>query len=153
MGLRTFHSMLVDPGRPPRDGVALRRFLARWLGPAIVFPRLPKRWTPCDPLRLNPGGGPRQLPDHRRISILFRTLALSGADAAFDFVAEPLVHVPQVGEGALEDRLGHAGEQRSRDVAVTANTADAGGSSTILDNTAKWTGASCCFGPAGLPDE
>jgi AcrR family transcriptional regulator len=40
LGLRTFHSMLVDAGQPPRDGVALRRFLARWLGPAIVFPRL-----------------------------------------------------------------------------------------------------------------
>lgn len=40
LGLRTFHSMLVDPGQPPRDGIALRRFLARWLGPAIVYPRL-----------------------------------------------------------------------------------------------------------------
>jgi AcrR family transcriptional regulator len=40
LGLRTFHSMLVDPGRPPRDGIALRKFLARWLGPAIVYPRL-----------------------------------------------------------------------------------------------------------------
>jgi AcrR family transcriptional regulator len=40
LGLRTFHSMLVDPGQPPRDGVALRRFLARWLGPAVIFPRL-----------------------------------------------------------------------------------------------------------------
>ena len=40
LGLRTFHSMLVDPGQPPRDGIALRKFLARWLGPAVVYPRL-----------------------------------------------------------------------------------------------------------------
>lgn len=40
LGLRTFHSMLVDPGEPARDGVALRQFLARWLGPAIVYPKL-----------------------------------------------------------------------------------------------------------------
>jgi AcrR family transcriptional regulator len=40
LGLRTFHSMLVDPGQPARSGIALRRFLARWLGPAIVYPRL-----------------------------------------------------------------------------------------------------------------
>jgi AcrR family transcriptional regulator len=40
LGLRTFHSMLVDPGQPPRDGIALRRFLARWLGPAIIYPKL-----------------------------------------------------------------------------------------------------------------
>jgi AcrR family transcriptional regulator len=40
LGLRTFHSMLVDPGQPPRDRIALRKFLARWLGPAIVYPRL-----------------------------------------------------------------------------------------------------------------
>jgi len=40
LGLRTFHSMLVDPGQPPRDGIALRRLLARWLGPAIIYPKL-----------------------------------------------------------------------------------------------------------------
>lgn len=34
------HSILVDPGQPPRDGVTLRRFVARWLGPAILYPRL-----------------------------------------------------------------------------------------------------------------
>lgn len=38
--LRTMHSMLVDPGQPAREGAALRRFVARWLGPAIVYPRL-----------------------------------------------------------------------------------------------------------------
>lgn len=40
LGLRTFHSILVDPGQPERDGVSMRRFVARWLGPAIVYPRL-----------------------------------------------------------------------------------------------------------------
>jgi AcrR family transcriptional regulator len=40
LSLRTMHSILVDPGRPARDGVTLRRFVARWLGPAILYPRL-----------------------------------------------------------------------------------------------------------------
>lgn len=40
ISLRTLHSILIDPGQPPRDGIALRRFVARWLGPAIVYPRL-----------------------------------------------------------------------------------------------------------------
>lgn len=38
--LRIMSSFLIDPGPSPRDGVALRRFLARWLGPAIAYPRL-----------------------------------------------------------------------------------------------------------------
>jgi AcrR family transcriptional regulator len=38
--LRTVHSMLADPGQAPREGLALRRFLARWLGPAILYPRM-----------------------------------------------------------------------------------------------------------------
>jgi AcrR family transcriptional regulator len=38
--IRVLHSFLIDPGQPPRDGVALRRFLARWVGPAIVYPHL-----------------------------------------------------------------------------------------------------------------
>ncbi|MCV7078614.1 TetR/AcrR family transcriptional regulator [Mycobacterium szulgai] len=58
LGLRTFHSMLVDPGQPPRDGVALRRFLARWLGPAIIYPRLAQA---MDALRL-PAPKPRRRP-------------------------------------------------------------------------------------------
>ena len=29
LGLRTFHSLLVDPGEPARDGFALRRFISR----------------------------------------------------------------------------------------------------------------------------
>lgn len=40
MVLRTVQSMLTDPGEPPRDSAALRRFVARWLGPAILYPRL-----------------------------------------------------------------------------------------------------------------
>lgn len=39
MTLRTVQSMLTDPGRFPRRGAALRRFVARWLGPAILYPR------------------------------------------------------------------------------------------------------------------
>ncbi|MEW2478746.1 TetR/AcrR family transcriptional regulator [Mycobacterium sp. NPDC049093] len=39
MTLRTVQSMLTDPGQVPRGGVALRRFVARWLGPAILYPR------------------------------------------------------------------------------------------------------------------
>jgi AcrR family transcriptional regulator len=39
LSLRTLHSILLDPGQPPRDGITLRRFIARWLGPAILYPR------------------------------------------------------------------------------------------------------------------
>ncbi|MGA5543501.1 TetR/AcrR family transcriptional regulator [Mycobacterium sp. NPDC051198] len=39
MTLRTVQSLLTDPGQVPRGGVALRRFVARWLGPAILYPR------------------------------------------------------------------------------------------------------------------
>jgi AcrR family transcriptional regulator len=35
MSLRTPHSLLIDPGQHTRDGAALRRYVARWLGPAI----------------------------------------------------------------------------------------------------------------------
>jgi AcrR family transcriptional regulator len=40
MTLRTVQSMLTDPGQVPRKELALRRFVARWLGPAILYPRL-----------------------------------------------------------------------------------------------------------------
>lgn len=40
MTLRTVHSILVDPGDPPRDHDELRRFVTRWLGPAILYPRM-----------------------------------------------------------------------------------------------------------------
>ncbi|MDA2893860.1 TetR/AcrR family transcriptional regulator [Mycolicibacterium sp. BiH015] len=39
MTLRTVQSILTDPGPDPRDAVGLRRFVARWLGPAILYPR------------------------------------------------------------------------------------------------------------------
>lgn len=40
MTLRTAQSLLTDPGQRPRDGVELRHFIARWLGPAILYPRM-----------------------------------------------------------------------------------------------------------------
>ncbi|MDG5485208.1 TetR/AcrR family transcriptional regulator [Mycolicibacterium gadium] len=40
MTLRTVQSLLTDPGQRQRDGDALRRFVARWLGPAILYPRM-----------------------------------------------------------------------------------------------------------------
>jgi len=40
MTLRTVHSLLTDPGQSPREGLALRRFVALWLGPAILYPRM-----------------------------------------------------------------------------------------------------------------
>jgi AcrR family transcriptional regulator len=39
-GLRVLHSFLADPGRPPRSGADLRRYLTRWIGPAIAYPQL-----------------------------------------------------------------------------------------------------------------
>jgi AcrR family transcriptional regulator len=53
MTLRTVQSMLTDPGQEPREGLALRRFVARWLGPAILYPRMTslsihERHTPSD---------------------------------------------------------------------------------------------------------
>jgi AcrR family transcriptional regulator len=40
MTLRTVQSLLTDPGQPPREGLALRRFVAQWLGPAVLHPRM-----------------------------------------------------------------------------------------------------------------
>jgi AcrR family transcriptional regulator len=40
MTLRTVQSLLTDPGQEPREGLVLRRFVAQWLGPAILHPRL-----------------------------------------------------------------------------------------------------------------
>jgi AcrR family transcriptional regulator len=39
-GLRVLQSFLTDPGRPPRTGADLRRYLTRWMGPAIAYPQL-----------------------------------------------------------------------------------------------------------------
>ncbi len=38
--MRVMHSFLIDRGDTLRDGADLRRFLARWMGPSIVYPRL-----------------------------------------------------------------------------------------------------------------
>jgi AcrR family transcriptional regulator len=54
LGLRTFHSLLVDPGEPARDGFALRRFISRWLGPAIVYPRLTQVMEALQPVEVRP---------------------------------------------------------------------------------------------------
>ena len=40
MTLRTAQSLLTDPGQQPRCGAELRHFIARWLGPAILYPRM-----------------------------------------------------------------------------------------------------------------
>jgi AcrR family transcriptional regulator len=37
--LRVLYSFLVDRGQAPRDADDLRQFLARWIGPAIIYPR------------------------------------------------------------------------------------------------------------------
>jgi hypothetical protein len=33
--LRTLQSLIVDPGRPPRTGRQLRRFLENWIAPSV----------------------------------------------------------------------------------------------------------------------
>lgn len=38
--IRVLHSFLIDEGQNPRTGDDLRRFLFRWVGPSIVYPRL-----------------------------------------------------------------------------------------------------------------
>lgn len=40
MTLRTVQSLLTDPREPTRAGTELRRFVTRWLGPAILYPRI-----------------------------------------------------------------------------------------------------------------
>ncbi|MCX2930144.1 TetR/AcrR family transcriptional regulator [Mycobacterium sp. CVI_P3] len=60
MTLRTVQSLLTDPGQPRREGIELRRFLSRWLGPAILYPRLMavtgyQRGLDVDGGRLGPG--------------------------------------------------------------------------------------------------
>jgi AcrR family transcriptional regulator len=40
MTARTMQSLLTDPRQPSPDGIELRRFLGRWLGPAILRPRM-----------------------------------------------------------------------------------------------------------------
>ncbi|MBF4161408.1 TetR/AcrR family transcriptional regulator [Nocardioides acrostichi] len=38
LGLRVLHSLLHDPGNPPRAGAELRTFVDRWLGAALRAP-------------------------------------------------------------------------------------------------------------------
>jgi AcrR family transcriptional regulator len=40
MTARTVQSLLTDPRQPSQDGSELRRFVARWLGPAVLYPRM-----------------------------------------------------------------------------------------------------------------
>lgn len=47
--IRVLHSILIDPGHPPREGVGLRQFLARWIGPSIVYPHLARAMTALSP--------------------------------------------------------------------------------------------------------
>ncbi|WP_421846146.1 TetR/AcrR family transcriptional regulator [Mycobacterium sp.] len=58
--IRIVASFVADSGRPPREGVDLRRFLARWLGPAVLYPRLTRA---MDTLQL-----PTPRPKRRRSS-------------------------------------------------------------------------------------
>jgi len=55
--LRILYSFLADPGHPPRRGAELRRFLTRWLGPAIAYPRLQEAMRS---LELPPASRPRR---------------------------------------------------------------------------------------------
>ncbi|MBV8928268.1 MAG: TetR/AcrR family transcriptional regulator [Mycobacteriaceae bacterium] len=57
MTLRTVQSLLTDPGQEPRMGLALRRFVARWLGPAILYPRLTSLSVEEHGATLDRGGG------------------------------------------------------------------------------------------------
>ncbi len=43
--LRLLYSFLVDRGQTPRRGDDLRQFLARWIGPAIIYPRFAEAMT------------------------------------------------------------------------------------------------------------
>jgi AcrR family transcriptional regulator len=56
IGLRTMHSLLTDQGQPPRTGIELRRFVARWIGPAIVYPKLAQAMDSLRP----PEPGPKR---------------------------------------------------------------------------------------------
>lgn len=53
-GMRAMHSLLMDQGRPPRRGAELRRYLTRWIGPAIAYPRLAQAIEPLAPTVVAP---------------------------------------------------------------------------------------------------
>jgi AcrR family transcriptional regulator len=44
--LRVLHSFLADPGRPSRTGDDLRRYLVRWIGPAVAYPQMVRAMDP-----------------------------------------------------------------------------------------------------------
>lgn len=48
MTLRTVQSILTDPGQRPLRGIELRRFITRWLGPAILYPRMTSLSIPAE---------------------------------------------------------------------------------------------------------
>lgn len=58
--LRILHSFLVDRGQPPRRGADLRRFLARWIGPAIIYPRFAEAMTSMTGVAATPGSSRRR---------------------------------------------------------------------------------------------
>src|SRR5262249_28043302 len=74
---------------------------------AFTHPRATRSWT----------GVLRLLAPGPRLRRRGGRSGLPGADALLDPVAESLVHVAPVLEGALEDRLGHAAQQVADDVA------------------------------------
>lgn len=57
MTLRTVQSLLTDPGQGAREGLELRRFLTRWLGPAILYPRLASLSLDGHAEQVDGGGG------------------------------------------------------------------------------------------------
>ncbi|PND58157.1 TetR family transcriptional regulator [Mycobacterium sp. ENV421] len=57
MMLRTVQSILIDPGQQPREGIELRRFITRWLGPAILYPRIMSLALPAE---MNPPSRARE---------------------------------------------------------------------------------------------
>jgi hypothetical protein len=81
LSLRTVQSIIIDSGNPPRTGAALRRFVARWLGPL-----LPRAGAVDGIAQCVRGGGPRQLtgrPDQIGVieaaRVWLRRLAIRGS--------------------------------------------------------------------------
>jgi len=56
--LRVLQSLVLDPGTPRRSGSALRGFLRRWVGPAIVRDAAAGTSRPRRPGRIGPAGQP-----------------------------------------------------------------------------------------------
>lgn len=58
--LRVVKSFLIDAGNPKRDPAELREFLARWLGPAIVYPQVSQTLGPLIGLKSASAASPRR---------------------------------------------------------------------------------------------